>query len=132
MRFRERVARFMAGRYGNDQLNNFLLVTGLVFLFVSYFVSGLFYTIGLLLFLVAYFRMFSRNVYKRAAENTKYMTYQNRVTGVFGKLKWEAGQRKTHHIYRCPSCKQKIRVPRGKGRIAITCPKCRKEFIKKS
>lgn len=79
-----------------------------------------------------YYRMFSRNIQKMYAQNQKFLGF---FSGV--KAKWSAfckrwAQRKEYHFYKCPSCKQKVRVPRGKGKICITCPRCRNEFIKKS
>ena len=79
-----------------------------------------------------YFRIFSRNIYKRSAENQTYLTKTYKLRCWFAKTKNQLAQRKTHHIYRCPSCKQKIRIPRGKGKIEIRCPKCNTTFIKRS
>lgn len=122
----------MMGRYGNDQMNRTLLILGLIFFVFSMFGNGVFYILGLACLLYVYFRFLSKNIYKRSAENSKYLQYEYRVMKFFSALKQNLQQRKTHHIYRCPSCKQKIRIPRGKGRIEISCPKCRQQFIRKS
>ncbi len=122
---KEKMYRFMQGRYGNDNLNRFLMVATIVLWVISMFTTPILYSLGLIGLILVYFRMLSKNIYKRAAENRAYLKYENRV-----KAFWN--QRKTHHIYKCPSCKQKIRVPKGKGKIEITCPKCRHTFIKKS
>ena len=79
-----------------------------------------------------YYRMFSRDYNRRYAENQKFLTWQNRVKYKVNNWKRNLTDRKTHHIYKCPNCRQKIRVPRGKGKIIVTCPKCRTEFQKKS
>lgn len=129
---REKLYRFMQGRYGNDQLNRFLMVLVLVFFVLSLFGAEPLYLPGILLLIYAYFRMLSRNLYKRRAENGIYMKYEYKVKQFFSTWKRDMQQRKTHHIYRCPSCRQKIRVPKGKGRIEIRCPKCSHTFIKKS
>lgn len=129
---REKMQRFMWGRYGIDRLNQILLFFAFVCLVVSFFGSGLFYFLATAVMVYAYFRMFSRNTYKRSAENNWYLKQEMKVRGFFGKKKKELGQRKIYHIYKCPRCKQKIRVPRGKGRIAISCRKCGNEFIKNS
>lgn len=134
---RERIARFMRGRYGVDQFSNFLVILALVLMVVELFLpfayvrSGL-NTVGLLLLFYAYFRILSRNHYKRYAENQWFMKYYSKVRFFLARKRSHMEQRKTHRIYKCPSCKQAIRVPKGRGKIAITCPKCRTEFIRKS
>ncbi len=129
---KEKFYRFMQGRYGADQFNRFLMVLVLICLFLSILGGRPFYIIGIALLIYAYFRIFSKNLYKRRAENALYLKYQYRVKQKFATWKRDMRQRKTHHIYKCPSCRQKIRVPRGKGRIEIRCPKCNQTFIKKS
>jgi predicted RNA-binding Zn-ribbon protein involved in translation (DUF1610 family) len=137
---RERLYRFMQGRYGNDQFNKFLMVVMMICLVLSFFVGNAFYMVGLLLLIYVYFRMFSRNIYKRSAENQAYLRLRDRVTGFFrGKKSYGYGANtnrtfkdKTHRIFICSACKQKIRVPKGKGRIAIRCPKCGNEFVKRT
>ena len=79
-----------------------------------------------------YFRMFSKNIQKRYEENMKYLQLKRQVMGRFEKEKRMIADRKVNHIYKCPTCKQKIRIPKGKGKICITCPKCGTEFTKKS
>ena len=129
---KEKLYRFMIGRYGNDRLNRFLMIISIACLVVSLFGPQFFYLLGILCLVYVYFRMFSKNIYKRTLENNFYMKYEYKVKQFFATLKRDMNQRKTHHIYRCPSCKQKIRIPRGKGRIEIRCPKCSQTFIKKS
>jgi len=113
-------------------LNRFLMVLTVVFLVISFLVGDIFYLIALALMVYAYYRMLSRNIYRRAAENRAFMALKARILGVFGKKKREMAQRKDFHIYKCPRCRQKIRVPRGKGRIEISCRKCNNKFIRKS
>ena len=129
---REKFARFMMGRYGNDKLNQTLMILALVLLVLSWFTTDVFYLAAILVMIYAYYRMFSRDIYKRSGENQKYLQWEYKMKGKLSKKKKEFSQRKTHHIYKCPNCKQKIRVPRGRGKIAITCRKCGTEFIKKS
>lgn len=133
MRMRERMQGFMAGRYGTDQLSKLILWISLACLAVSMFTRlNVFYILGLVLLIYAYYRMFSRNVAKRYAENQKYLNwrYGFAVRRNKRKVHWE--QRKIYRFYKCPQCRQKVRVPKGKGKVAITCPKCRMEFVRKS
>ena len=129
---REKLYRFMQGRYGNDQLNRFLMILVLVCFVLSLFGLRPFYLLGILCLVLSYFRMLSRNIYKRRGENAVYLRYEYKVKQFFATWKRDMAQRKTHHIYRCPSCKQKIRIPRGKGKIEIRCPKCGQTIIRKS
>ena len=133
MRLRERFQRFMYGRYGMDGLGQFLLWAAIACMLLSWFVKGpIFHTLATVLLILAYFRMFSRNVQKRYQENCTYYRYTNKIRDFFKKQKSYMQQSKTHHIYKCPKCKQKIRIPRGKGKVAITCRRCGTEFIKNS
>ncbi len=129
---REKIYRFMQGRYGSDGLNRFLMILALVLMVLSVFGVPFSYLLGIVCMVYAYFRMFSRNIYKRQMENSAYMKYEYKVKQKIATWKRDMKQRKTHHIYRCPSCKQKIRIPRGRGRIEIRCPKCSQTFIKRS
>ena len=134
---RERLVRFMQGRYGVDKFSNFLVIFALVFMVIEIFVPfahvrHVLNSVGLLLLFYAYFRILSRNHYRRYAENERFMKYYNKVRFFLARKKSHLEQRRTHRIYKCPSCRQQIRVPKGKGKIAITCPKCRTEFIRRS
>ena len=130
---KDRLRQFMIGRYGVDQFNRFLLIPSIVLIILSRFLGGGFlYLFGLFVLLYAYYRMLSRNISKRYRENIVYLNIRNRFLGVFIKGRNTIRQRRQYHIYKCPGCGQKIRIPKGKGRISVTCPKCRTEFIKKS
>ena len=129
---KEKLQRFMWGRYGNDRFNQFLMIVALVCLALSFFGLRIFYVLALALLVYVYYRMFSRDYNRRYAENQKFLTWQNKIKYKVNNWKRNLADRKTHHIYKCPSCGQKIRVPRGKGKIIVTCPKCRTEFQKKS
>lgn len=123
----------MSGRYGADQLSRFMLGACVVCIVLNLFTqSQLLYILSLVLLGVCYFRMLSRNFAQRSAENQKYLDLEWKVRAKFGKMRGRIAQSKDYHIYKCPSCGQKIRIPRGKGRIVVTCPKCRHEFTKKS
>ena len=130
---KERMQRFMAGRYGNDQLNQFIFIVAIVSMVLEIITrQSLFYTLTLVLLILAYVRVFSRNINKRYEENMKFLQKKDAILNKFRKQKYYAAQRRNFHIYTCPQCKQKIRIPKGKGKISITCPKCRTSFIKKS
>ncbi|MCI5603678.1 MAG: hypothetical protein SOV90_07155 [Lachnospiraceae bacterium] len=129
----ERFKRFMYGRYGIDQFSKFLLVVSIVLLFIStIFRNGLLYLLALAVMIYLYIRCFSRNYEKRYAENNRYLKYSSKFRRAFATFKRDMKIRKTHHIYRCPNCRQKIKIPKNKGRISIRCPKCYTEFIKRS
>ena len=131
---KEKMYRFMQGRYGSDNLNRFLLIIVFISFILSLFTSrmGIFQLLGTACLICVYFRMFSKNIQKRSTENIAYMKYEYKARQFWETQKRDMRQRKTHHIYRCPSCKQKIRIPKGKGKIEIRCPKCNATFIKKS
>ena len=130
---REKFARFMSGRYGADQLSRFMVTAALVLMVINLFLGwGILSILVLALLVLCYFRMFSRNYQKRYEENLRYTQATARYRYWLSKQKDLWKQRKVYHIYRCPSCKQKVRVPRGKGKIIVTCPKCRTEFQKRS
>lgn len=130
---KEKFQRFMMGRYGADELSKFLNAIVLILLIVSLFTRwGILYWIGLALLIYTYWRMFSRNTAKRYAENQKYVNMRYRAVVKWDQKKKRWAQRKTHRFFKCPQCKQTVRVPKGRGKICITCPKCRTEFVKKS
>lgn len=129
---REKMMRFMQGRYGNDRLGQTMTVLALICVVLSLFRIPFISTVGVILLILVYYRMFSRQIGKRAAENQKYLQLEWKIRAKVHGKKQELSQRKTHRIFKCPNCKQKIRVPRHKGRIAIRCRKCGTEFIKKT
>jgi uncharacterized paraquat-inducible protein A len=125
--------KFMAGRYGPDHLNTALVVLALVIGFVSSLVQFVYLVyLSYLIFALALFRMLSRNIPRRRAENDRFLRFyspvKQRIKAFFRRLK----ERKTHAFFKCPSCKNRLRVPRGKGKLQITCPKCGERFIKKT
>ncbi|HAG68464.1 MAG TPA: hypothetical protein DCL38_00660 [Lachnospiraceae bacterium] len=126
-------ARFMSGRYGMDQFSRFLGFLGFVFIVIGMLSKkGIFTSITLLILIYLYFRMFSRNINKRYMENQRFLELTAKARNYFQKIRYRLSDLRTHHIYTCPSCRQKIRIPRGKGRIEISCPKCSTKFIKNS
>lgn len=128
---KEKFQKFMQGRYGIDDFSRFMLGVAMVSWIIQVFVkSKILYSWGILLVFYTYYRMFSRNIQKRYQENQKFLSIKNKICS---KFKWKRTPKdKLHHIYKCPTCKQKIRIPSGKGRICITCPKCKTEFTRVS
>lgn len=128
-----RFSKFMQGRYGVDSLSRFLSVVLLVIIVLGLFIripfSGL---ITLALLIILYWRMFSRNIPKRYEENQKFLHIRDKFLGRFSSFGSNLSQMKDYHIYKCPRCNQKIRIPRGKGHIMVRCPRCGFEFHKKS
>ena len=125
MRLSAGLRRFMEGRYGSDKLNTAILMTALVLVLVYSFlpfglVKILLWLISYVLMIWAIFRMLSRNTYRRYHENRRFLQIMDGIRD------------REHRYYNCPTCRQRVRVPRGKGKIAISCPKCREKFIRKT
>jgi len=131
--FRERMTRFMYGRYGYDQLSKLYFGLAMACLIVNLFTRlAVFYAAGILLLIYGIYRSFSKDTAKMSAQNQKYLNWRYQRIVKYNQSKKHWAQRKEYRFYKCPGCRQKVRVPRGRGKIAITCPKCRAEFIKKS
>ena len=161
-RLSEGYRRFMVGRYGSDQLSRFLLAVSVIMLILNMIFGSktpVFYFLVWAVIVYSYYRMFSKNIEKRYNENTRYLQLKEKVLGFFGGRKssggyygsnasekrdsWQnsGGSRpnnptmrsdKEHRIFRCPGCDQRVRVPRGRGKIEITCPRCSQKFVKRS
>ena len=123
---RDKFNKFMQGRYGVDELSRFTMGVALALIILTMFVNIVNRSVGSVLdflgiaaIVYAYFRIFSRNIQQRYAENQKYLQMTSKLRLRFNKEKNLMKQRKTHHIYACPGCGQKIRIPRGKGKIEI-------------
>jgi DNA-directed RNA polymerase subunit RPC12/RpoP len=130
---KEKMRLFMTGRYGADELTRFILMFDCVLMVLSLLIrSNILNSVCVLLIVLCYIRMFSKNHSQRYKENQIFLKYVNRVYPRIDRFRYQLKQRTHYHIYKCPSCKQKIRIPRGKGKISIVCPKCRNEFVKHS
>jgi len=134
---RYRLQQFMQGRYGTDEFNRFLSFAAIILLVPSFFrflwrPLIFFYAAALAVIIYMIFRAFSKNIYARSKERDFYVKIKGKVISFFRLQKRRWTERKTHRFYRCPQCRTVVRVPRGRGRIQITCPKCRTQFIKKS
>ena len=130
---KEKFNRFMAGRYGADELSRVMMFAAVALMLINLFVRlEILNIVVVALIVIIYLRMFSKNIQKRYEENCKYYALKQKVLAFFSKQKNTAQDLKTNHIWKCPGCGQKIRIPRGRGKIIVTCPKCRHEFTKKS
>ena len=130
-RINQAFSRFMYGRYGNDSLNQFLIVLWLLEAFLNLFLNSLvLYFIGLILCIVVFYRMFSKNQVKRQRENAAWYrfstNFKNKVRHFFVRFR----DRKTTRFFHCPYCKAPIRMPRKIGKFNIVCRKCGKTFQK--
>lgn len=136
MKFREKIAQFMYGRRGTDEFARFLLIVTLVFIVLSWFFRGVIQSLFSLLTIVSlvycYYRILSRDIYKRQKENAWYLQKKAAVQKWFRSLKDRWTQRKEYKFFRCPSCHSLLRVPKGKGKILLTCRKCGNRFERKS
>ncbi|EOH90058.1 hypothetical protein [Enterococcus pallens] len=127
LKFYQKYAQFMRGRYGRfDTLNKTLLIIAVVFSLLGRWLP---YSIGTLLSWIAlgisFYRLFSKRIYPRSNENQKYVRFLEKIK------KREFKIDRTYRYFNCPSCKQKMRAPRGKGKIKVTCKNCHTQFIKK-
>ncbi len=132
-RLREKLYEWMQGRNGVDEMGIFLIGASLVLLIISSLLSVFLLSLiafGLLIY--SYFRVFSRNIGARKAENNRYLAERERLRFKLQSQKVRFGLRKTYKYLKCKNCKKKMRVPRGKGKIEVTCPHCGEKFITKS
>ena len=130
---RNKFYQFMQGRYGNDQLNNGLLISGSLLVVISAITRWeLLLFVGYIFLGLSIFRSFSKDFGRRSRENYTFLRYWNQIISFFFKKKRQILEWKKYKFYHCPQCQQMIRVPRGKGKICITCPKCRVEFNKRT
>lgn len=134
-KFKEKLDDFMQGRYGHDELNRSILVATVVVIVASLvcqllaaflgtafrMLASFLNTVGLVMLFITLFRSFSRKFDVRRAENEKFL-----------KWKRKSNNKKDYKYLKCPHCAQEMRVPRGKGKIAVKCPKCGESTITKS
>lgn len=131
---RERLARFMAGRNGADNLSRTVMLLAFILFILSLFFSDwlaqLLLTLAVAGIVYVYFRMFSKNVARRREENSRYLAKTASLRSYFRSLGERWRQRRDYKFFRCPMCRTLLRVPRGKGKIKIVCRKCGNSFIR--
>ena len=125
--------KLMYGRYGLDQLSLFFLGLAIVVSVLNIFLRNAIVQLVVLFFVVlALFRFFSRNTARRQQENQRFLSIFRRAMGYIRRRQDMYRSRKTHKFFKCPACKNTLRVPRGKGKVYITCPKCGERFVGRS
>lgn len=130
-RFAVKMQQFMAGRYGNDRFTVFLSIVGLIFAFLGNFKPLRFlYFIGLAIIAYGLFRAMSKNYEARRKELDCFLRVSDKPMKELKLLGNKLRDRKTHKYFKCKSCKTVLRVPKGRGKIEVTCPKCREKTIK--
>ena len=127
--FRERIARYMMGRYGIDRLYYFLMAVCFILIVINLFLNSL--LISLLesaLIIYAFYRVMSRNIYKRQQENEKFIKLADRPKKFINLQKCKKRDKGTHVYRKCPSCKNNLRLPKEKGEHTVVCPCCKHRF----
>ena len=129
---KEKIARWMMGRYGNDQLNNTLVWTAMILLILNIFVkNSALSLIAYVCWFYSLYRMFSRKVYQRSNENQWFLAKTKKIRHAVSAMQ-KGHHDKNSKYFVCPKCAQIVRVPKGRGKIEITCPSCRTHFDRKS
>lgn len=129
----KKLREIMYGRYGTDQLSKALLLIGVILALIGQLTKKpLFSFISYVPLLISIYRMFSKDISNRSMENYKFTMYLSTAYSRYKKMQKQFKERKTHKYYKCPNCKTELRLPKGKGKIIITCPKCKDKFEKRT
>ena len=132
-RLRYKTARFMYGRYGNDDLTNFLLILGLILMIISCLPHlGWVYLLSAAVLAWSLMRSFSRKLDRRRRELDRYLRIKKPIVNFFKLRRNKWRDRKTHVYFKCKKCKAVLRVPKGKGSIIVTCTRCKDRIEKKT
>jgi hypothetical protein len=127
--FKERLIRFMYGRYGIDQLYYALLLTFFALRIINTSARSIIIDLlswAILIWMI--FRAFSRNIYKRRRENEKFMQLWTPIKRQGSLTRRRIKEIKTHRFRKCPQCRVMLRLPRKRGKHTVECPRCHKEF----
>ena len=132
-RIKASMAQWMTGRHGTDNLGIFTLISGLVLSLAGSITGfGTLSFLGLVLYILTIFRMLSRNQEARIKENQKYLALTGKWTTKISQFFRRMKNRKEYKYFRCPNCKQLLRLKRGCGEKQITCAKCGHQFQQKA
>lgn len=130
--WRNKLINFMVGRYGMDNLNKFIWWSGIALWLFGFILGiGVLSKLALAFFIIYVYRMLSKNYNQRYNENQLYLKHTEKFRHRLSELKKKHEYKKTHKIYKCPKCKKSLSVPKGKGKIEISCP-CGHKFRKKT
>lgn len=133
LRWNAKIQKVLVGRYARmDQLNTLLMRTSLILLLLNLFLPtsiALWFAVALLLWLN--YRFFSKRIYPRSNENTRYTTMMQQLKKKGNLTKEKINSRKIYTFFKCPNCHQQLRAPKGKGKIKVTCSTCKEQFTKK-
>mgnify|MGYP003361699659 CR=1 FL=1 len=126
----QRLQLWMRGRYGqNDTLNRFLNNLALLLIIISLFIrSGWLVLVAVLLIIISYWRLFSKQIYRQVAINRGFQRLWLPIVQPFSQLSYQVKQHRQYHFFRCSQCHQRIRIPRHHGHVRITCPQCGHQF----
>lgn len=132
-RIKYSLARFMLGRYGSDQLGRATLIAALILTLLDGFVGfGVLYLLGMAFYFLTIYRMFSRQIEKRRAENQKYLAIIGNWKTKWKQFKNRVKNRNVYKYFKCPKCKALLRLSRGCGSTKVNCPRCHHEFDQKA
>ncbi len=121
----------MIGRNGSDRFSIFLFIVALILTIVADLSKLTFLKyVSFIIMVLSIYRVLSKNTVRRRMENYKFVMFSSWAQSQFKKIMGRVKDLKTHRYFSCPACKATLRLPKGKGKIMITCPKCRKEFTK--
>ena len=128
----QKIKQFMYGRYGGDQLSLAIFALGFLF-YIVYVITRFWplYILSLIIYGIDVYRSLSKNIPKRQSENVKFLQFVWKIKNFWANLKCDLEEKKTYKHFKCPSCGQKIRIPRGRGKVEIRCPKCSNSFVRK-
>lgn len=125
--------RMMIGRYGVDKLSKAMLVLTFILLIISSFTESIIInTFAIIILALTYMRIFSRNINKRYQENMKFLQWWSPIEVKINRMFIRLKEQKTYRFFKCTQCGQQLRVPKGKGKIKITCPRCQNSTVKKT
>lgn len=128
-----RIAQFMQGRNGIDTIAQYAIGAGIIFTIIDFFVNSLILsTLGLICLVYAIFRCYSKNISARALENAKFEAWVRKPKAAVSHARMRWANRATTKYFTCSQCGQSLSVPKGKGTLRVTCPKCRHQTTIKS